>query len=1104
MNTSPQHNAYAFKKSIFRYLLLGMGLLVLLFLGSTWWLYQQQDEVRYSSWKERVERILQQRILGVGKNIEAILYVLGENPVLQQQFLDGNRSALLKTADNLNHLFARNQQITHFYFHTLNRVNFLRVHQPDRYGDTINRITMQQAADSGKMASGVELGPLGTLTLRVVMPWYAGERLIGYLELGRELSTMIPALKFLNQVDGYLLTVKKKFIDQQGWQQGMAMLQRPADWSAFADRVVMVNFLPEEFDVAVEKSDSCGGVLDLFHRKNGSVYMTLRLPLLDASDREVGHLLCVRDESVRIQIAKQHRLFFLLILTALTVLLLTQFYRVLSKVEQRLLNSAEELEQRVDDRTVALQDEVRLHQQTSHELEQQRQYQESLVLSRTGVLDAVAYSARSFLNQGDWQKQLPSVLERLGQAVDASRVTLYKNSWTEDEGLLVSLTEVWQAKGIPDLRDIMPLQNVSAHKAGFARWQKSLMNEEPIYGAVDSFPEPEQKFLKSLNIQSILVEPVFVNRKWWGFLTFSDCVAPRQWSSAEVDGLYTVAEALGATIQQQRQEETLRAAKQAAEAANIAKSDFLANMSHEIRTPMNAIVGFVDLSLQEETSSKIKRNLDIVKKSSANLLGILNDILDFSKIESQKIIIENIDFDLADITSNLEAMLGEKAAERGNTLVFNIDENVPGIVTGDPLRLGQVLVNLLGNGIKFTRDGTVAVEITCPGSVTDMVDVQFSVRDSGVGIAPDKLDDIFKNFTQADGSTTREFGGTGLGLTISRKLAQLMGGDLEVISTLGKGSVFTFVLPMGVPAMQKHSHEASAFQGKKVLVVDDDAELLSTVQIMLRHLGFEVELAALPSVAMEKLRKAARDKNGFDLVLLDFMMPEQDGIVTAREIRNDPLLVDTPIIMLTAFSSVLEKQIANNPLIDAALAKPVVMDVLRESIEMVLPKTKESHAAPEQEKGTIDFTLFRDRTILLVEDNTFNQILAKEVLQNAGLLVATANNGREALEALMDTGIIFNAILMDVQMPVLDGLITTTLIRQCESGDLSETGEHQELLTGLSAKISGTHVPIIAMTANAMIGDRESCLEAGMDDYIAKPFIQKDVLQALLRVGAVG
>ena len=1109
MDTSSHHNAYAFKKIIFRYLLAGMLLLAVIFLGSVLWSYQQQDEIRHINWEESVKGTFEQRIWGVGKNIEALLYVLAENPLLCRHYLAGDRAGLLKTAQDIERHFSQDQQITHFYFHDLDRVNFLRVHQPERYGDTINRITMHQAVNSGTIAAGLELGPLGTLTMRVVMPWYEGGRLIGYLELGRELSTMISVLKQLNLVDGCLLTVKKKYIDRKGWENGMAMLQRPADWSVFADRVVMVNMLPEKIDVNVSNHGG-SNAFELLYAKDTKGYMVSHQQITDASGQLIGQLLCVRDESASLQIARQQLLFFLLIMAGLTALLLTQFYRVLSKVEERLIESGRELGQRVDDRTRELQDEVSHHQETSHKLEQQRQLQESLVLSRTRVLDAVAYSAKSFLNQGDWQKQLPAVLERLGKAVDASRVTLYQNSWTEDGELLVSLAEAWIAKDVPNIEDIRPMQNVPAHKVGFERWEKSLLKGEPVHGSVVTFPETEQKFLQQLSIKSILVEPVFVNRKWWGFISFSDCLEPRQWSTAEVDGLYTVAEALGATIQQQQQEETLRTAKQAAEVANIAKSDFLANMSHEIRTPMNSIVGFVDVVLQEDINPNVRRKLDSVKKASADLMGILNDILDFSTIDSCSMSIKTIDFNLLDITSSLGNMLQEKTAERGNLMVFNIDEDVPDGLIGDPLHLGQIMKNLLDNGIKFTRDGEIVVRVRCLNNEVnadgkETVVLQFTVQDNGIGIAPEKLDRVFDTFTQADGSTTREFGGTGLGLTISRKLVELLGGELEVVSSPGKGSTFSFTVPFGVRVGQEtDSLRNKNFQNKKILVVDDDTALLTILEIMLHRLGFEVETAARPSIAMKKLQESIRMEKPFDLVLLDFLMPEQDGITMANEIRNNPLLADTPMIMLTGYGADLEQQRAKEAKINGFLKKPVTKDVLFETIQMALRHGQDNHnVAPGQK--TIDHDLFKEYKVLLVDDNELNRILVKEILENAGLYVEIANSGKAALELLLHLDVTFNAILMEAQMPELNGLTISSLIRQCEAGELPETGEHEELLLLLSAKIYGTHIPIVAMTDNGMDSDRENCLKAEIDECIVKPFVQEDVLETLLRVAdAVG
>ncbi|MCK5680149.1 PAS domain-containing protein [bacterium] len=348
------NEVYGFKKNIFCYLLAGMLLLAMAFLFSVLWMYVQLDQTRHQNWEQSIAKIFQQRIKEDTKNLEALLCVLGENPLLQQQFLAKNRAALLTLTRELNQRFQRDYQITHFYLHNLDQVNFLRIHQPERFGDLIERVTLQQAAETGKMAAGVELGPLGTLTIRVVMPWYDRENRIGYLELGRELSTLLPSLSHLDLVDGYQLTVNKQYLNRKGWERGMAMLQRPADWDCFSDRVVMVNQLPKGVDPHNLESLGHGGLVDML-RPGETSYMSLSLPLLDALGRQVGQLSVIQNEAEEQQVTIKHICLTMLVLLGLTMLLLILFYRILSRVERRLTHSAEILKESREQLALALE-----------------------------------------------------------------------------------------------------------------------------------------------------------------------------------------------------------------------------------------------------------------------------------------------------------------------------------------------------------------------------------------------------------------------------------------------------------------------------------------------------------------------------------------------------------------------------------------------------------------------------------------------------------------------------------------------------------------------------------------------------------------------------
>ena len=783
----------------------------------------------------------------------------------------------------------REFKITHYYFMAPDRTIFLRAHQPGRRGDLIDRSTLLTAELTGEDSWGIELGPLGTFTLRYVRPWKQGGITIGYLELGMEIEHLAGQLAMDMHTD-LLTVIKKKYTTRKNFEAGRRAFGFAGNWDAYPDFVVANQTtpdLPAEVMHRLERSHDPDTGGEVFESRQGEKRFfcgVINLP--DAAGRDVAYLIVMRDVTTE------------------------------------------------------------------------------------------ANAARSAL------------LLNLGLAI-----VLFGS-------VLVLL---WSVTG----------------------------------------------------------------------------AAERQ---------------LGAAFAQLRQnEEVLRLAKEEAEAANLAKSEFLANMSHEIRTPMNAILGMAELLAETPLSRDQEKYVQIFRDAGENLLTLINDILDLSKVEAGQIELEAFPFNLGELIEKTGEILGMRAGDKGLDLVCHIQPDLPLDVVGDPLRLRQILTNLIGNAIKFTEKGEIALTVKAATPIdreAKEMEMVFSVADTGIGISAGQVEHVFEKFTQADTSTSRKYGGTGLGLAITRHFVSLMGGTLSVHSEPGRGSVFSFTVTLARQDQYQPREETVAppdLQRVRILVVDDNATNRMIVREFLASWGAKVTEAAGGEEGLSMLHRACEAGKPFRLVILDYQMPDMDGFETARLIKGQPELQGTIMVLLTSLQRKDDMERAREIGFARILYKPVKRAELREAVAQALgalePAAEETRI-PATTASTPIAPSQRALHILLAEDNEDNRTLTRMYLKDTPHEMEIAENGQLAVDMFTSDGT-FDLVFMDIQMPVMDGYAATVAIRSWEAAQGRE------------------RTPIVALTAHALKEDLQKSLAAGCDAHLTKPLKKKIFLEAISRYGII-
>jgi signal transduction histidine kinase/DNA-binding response OmpR family regulator len=697
------------------------------------------------------------------------------------------------------------------------------------------------------------------------------------------------------------------------------------------------------------------------------------------------------------------------------------------------------------------------------------------------ILQSIRFAAQKFLSNSNWEDVAHEVLASIGGAAGANRIRISEARVDAGGNKEIHALYEWECRGCPRSEPGQEGSTTVLRAAEFGPLIAQAEQGQTVVCHTAALQGPARRLLEGRAVKSIVLLPIMVEGACWGVLSLVDCFQERQWTDGEQDSFRAAADILGAAVARQRNQDALLKAKDAAEAANKAKSQFLANMSHEIRTPITGVMGMLHLLQRTQPNHKQQHYIANALTSAETLLTVLGDVLDFSKIEAGKLELEESPFSVLDTLDGAVRVFAAKAESKGVELSYAVAEDVPPQLHGDPHRLRQILVNLINNALKFTEHGEIVVRCTSGGCAEGAATLRFEVRDTGCGIDPKHQSMIFAAFSQADNSMARAHGGTGLGLAICSQLCELMGGRIGVHSELGQGATFWFCVRMKLaPGNGKGASHPVDLKRLRVLVVDDCAISREIIQEYVTAWKGQAEQASDAALALERLRIAAERAQPFDVAVVDWRMPGIDGLALARLIKADPQLKRTGLVLLSSFTQAGENQEAEAAGFAAALPKPARKSELYDAIVTAanghLRATEPPR--PKAAKAVVaEAGIPRHGSLLLAEDNEINQEVAGEMLMALGYQYTAVGTGRDAVNAIKAGGV--DLVLMDCQMPGIDGYEGTRLIRQWEAAQ------------------GRSRLPIIALTAHAMKGDRDRCLEAGMDDYLTKPLDPEQIAATL-------